>query len=267
MCLCPVNLPLSKVSVGVALRSRYHTVQVPCGKCLECRRVRVNSWYVRLLNEFQRAPRSAFLTFTYDDAHLPFSSNGLMSLCYRDFQLFCKRARKAGFKFKYFCAGEYGTKLFRPHYHVLFFFSSLTDVEEFGALWSLGHVNFGFVSESSIYYTLKYIDKAVFNEVVCGDDRVRERALMSKGLGLAYLTDFMVKYFHDDPSRCVVLRGGSHVSLPRYYRDRIFSDSEKVSRRLSLSEYVSDRLDLFSDPLFADRVRQMYRRSAVVSNF
>lgn len=267
MCLCPINLSLSKVGVAVALKSSFHTVQVPCGHCLECRRVRVNSWFVRLLAHFRASSSSAFVTFTYDDAHLPFSDNGLMTLRYRDFQLFCKRARKAGYSFKYYCAGEYGDSTSRPHFHVLFFSDVVTDFNKMCSLWTCGHVNFGVVREGSIYYTLKYIDKAAF---ACGDrdaddDRASPRGLMSKGLGLSFLSDFMARYFHDDPSRSVVLRGGGHVALPRYYRDKLFSDSELVARRIALSKYVSARYELFCDPLFAQRVVQMYRRAEPVS--
>ena len=49
MCLTPINL--QKTTFKQKLNDTYFLQQVPCGKCLECRKLRVNSWFVRLLNE------------------------------------------------------------------------------------------------------------------------------------------------------------------------------------------------------------------------
>lgn len=50
---------------------------------------------------------SIFLTLTYDNNHIPYN----YSLNRRYVQLYLKRLRKTGLKFKYLCAGEYGFKL------------------------------------------------------------------------------------------------------------------------------------------------------------
>ncbi|MDX8558692.1 hypothetical protein OZ663_18615, partial [Elizabethkingia sp. HX CGY] len=65
-----------------------------------------------------------------------------MSLDYRDFQLFMKRARKLQEKkISYFLVGEYGSQTFRPHYHAIVF-----DVENISAFlneWRMGHTHAG----------------------------------------------------------------------------------------------------------------------------
>ena len=85
MCLTPIQL--KKETWTKKIQVSYHTQEVPCGRCLECLKLRVNSWYVRLLNEKNSSTSALFITLTYDDDNLPYSDNGLMCLDYRDTQL------------------------------------------------------------------------------------------------------------------------------------------------------------------------------------
>ena len=79
-------------------------IQVPCGKCYVCRRMRSKSWSVRLLHEFSEHESNVFITLTYDDLHLPFGGN----LCKKDFQDFMKRFRYFVKKpIKFFACGGY----------------------------------------------------------------------------------------------------------------------------------------------------------------
>ena len=48
MCLSPVVLKNEGASMN-----GYATQSFPCGKCLECRKQRVNSWFVRLTEELK----------------------------------------------------------------------------------------------------------------------------------------------------------------------------------------------------------------------
>ena len=88
------------------------------------------------------------------------------------------------------------------------------------------------------------------------DDRTREKALMSKGLGLSYLTPEMVKYHKNDVSRPITLRGNNKVALPRYYRDKIFSESEKLKRSEIFQDYIHEVSEKKLDPLWVQRIRQ-----------
>lgn len=56
-------------------------------------------------------------TLTYDDEHLPANKD----LQHRDVQLYLKRLRKKGYKFRYYGCGEYGETTKRPHYHICMF--------------------------------------------------------------------------------------------------------------------------------------------------
>ena len=58
------------------------------------------------------------------------------------------------------------------------------------------------------------------------DLRTVEKAIMSRGLGINFLTEKMVNFYKDDVSRGIILEDGKKLPLPRYYRDKIFTNSE-----------------------------------------
>ena len=90
-----------------------NAIDVPCGKCPNCKKRRVNEWVFRLQEEDKVSSTSYFITLTYDTVVVPISPNGFMTLKKRDLQLFWKRLRKAigkGPKIRYYAVGEYGSK-------------------------------------------------------------------------------------------------------------------------------------------------------------
>lgn len=259
MCLTPINL--KKETWMQKIRVSYHMQQVPCGRCLECLKLRVNSWYIRLLNEKNSSLNALFVTLTYSDDNLRFSDNGNMSLDYRDTQLFWKRLRKAhpkdSPKIKYFLVGEYGTKTHRPHYHAIVFNCNPDLIQK---AWGLGQIHIGNAKEGSIYYTLKYALKRVGKWSKSDeDDRNVEKALMSRGLGLNFLTDDMVAFYQADVSRPVTLLDGQKLPLPRYYRDKLYNQKQKLKRNRILIKFEEKRYEKTSDKLFPQRVKKMLK--------
>lgn len=259
MCLTPINL--KKETFKQKLNDTYHMQQVPCGRCLECRKLRVNSWYARLLNEKSHSESALFLTLTYEDTHLPFSDNGLLSLDYSDHQQFIKNLRyvnESEKPIKYFAVGEYGSQTDRPHFHSIIF--NVSDKSLIEKTWKKGQVHVGDVTDASIFYTLKYALKSAgkIKKTDSWDDRTLEKALMSKGLGKNYLTDQMIKYHKNDVSRGITILGNTKLPLPRYYRDQLFTDGEKLARNKLLLPLAEERVDKIADPLFPQRVQKMY---------
>lgn len=201
-------------------------VPVPCGKCPPCKLRRVNSWVFRLLQEEKVSQSAHFVTLTYDTRAVPITENGFMSLRKRDYQLFMKRLRKLcpTARLKYYAVGEYGTQNQRPHYHAILFNAPSTDL--LAEAWQMGQIHIGQVSGDSIAYTMKYIDKPSTARRHARDDREREFSLMSKGLGAAYLSKDMIAYHRADLTRLYATKEGGHrIALPRYYRQKIYTEA------------------------------------------
>lgn len=67
--------------------------------------------------EAMQYKNNAFVTLTYDNAHLVVDDGGA-NLYPRDLQLFLKKIRHKVPKFRFFAVGEYGDESQRPHYHL-----------------------------------------------------------------------------------------------------------------------------------------------------
>lgn len=134
-------------------------VEIPCGKCLQCRIDYTRTWAIRCYLESLQWEHNYMITLTYNDQNIQKSEKtGKYTLYKKDFQDFMKRfrdnwARHHDWKhidddiqpgIRYFCAGEYGgadeytdTKgqkrkgTERPHYHFLAFNCPLFDLKPF----------------------------------------------------------------------------------------------------------------------------------------
>lgn len=211
---------------------------LPCGKCPSCMKRRTSGWSFRLMKEGERSETALFVTLTYDTKYVPLTKNGFMTLNKRDIQTYMKRLRKLSeTKLKYYVCGEYGSKRDRPHYHMIIFNA---DAEKVERAWSeykagFGYVPFGSiyigeVNEASIGYTLKYMQKPGKIPKHKNDDRQKEFSLMSKGLGQNYITDAMIKWHKNDlvNRMYVPIKDGKKIAMPRYYKDKVYSDTQKL---------------------------------------
>lgn len=232
------------------------SIPVPCGKCPACYKRRASQWSFRLMQQQKVSQSSYFITLTYDTDHVPITPNLFLSLRYRDLQLYFKRVRKAhdqhakatntdAPRIKYYAVGEYGAKSKRPHYHVLVFDCKLELMFEKNDLlylqmsmngktqfkakhWDHGMVTVGAVNIKSVGYCLKYMSKVSQVGRFERDDRKPEKALMSKGLGANYLTPQMIEYHRNDIlKRMYCMVEGKKVSMPRYYKNRIYNEQER----------------------------------------
>lgn len=191
----------------------------------------------RLMQEEKISQSAHFITFTYDTNNLVLTPTGRRSLCSYHLQLFFKRLRKHhGSHYhclqpiKYYAVGEYGSKTKRPHYHAIIFNA---DIELIEKAWTvdgnlIGDIYYGDVCEASIGYTLKYLSKKRSAGLYGDDDRQREFAVSSKGLGLSYLTPNM-RFWHKADlynRRYLTLKGGLKVAMPRYYYEKLYDGYE-----------------------------------------
>lgn len=202
----------------------------PCGKCPPCIARRVSAWSFRLMQQERVSESSQFLTLTYATKHVPITRGGYLNLEKSDIQKFFKRLRKAhGQKtqgIKYYCAGEYGSRTKRPHYHVILFNARRDLIQP---AWDKGDIHYGDVTGASIGYSLKYISKPGVVGKKKGDDRQREFSLMSKGLGSNYLTKAMVKWHRSDLKNKMYCQTADNIkiAMPRYYKDKIYSPEQR----------------------------------------
>lgn len=105
----------------------------------------------------------------------------------------------------------------------------------------MGSVHFGQVTGASIGYTLKYICKRCVIGLADWDDRVPAFQLMSKGMGKAYLTDSMIRWHRSDmDNRLYCTIDGKKITLPRYYKERIYAPEELDLIRVAQQVRIDD---------------------------
>lgn len=246
-------------------------VPCPCGYCSGCRIDAVSLWTQRANYEFCAHEKNAFVTFTYDDYHLPsnkFDSRPLFSpsLDRKGFLNFLRRVREdinslpvfpasCDRAYKTFTAGEYGDSFGRPHYHVLFFGLDYVRFKAyFRERWKNGQVECDPVYPGGIRYCMKYLEqKDVPSSLEQQYDfNGLERPFIQASLGFG--SDFF--FVHRDEIRKTgkVKIGGRYVPIPAYYRNLYFGQENidsvikerefKIKKlELEMKEYGYDNLD------------------------
>lgn len=152
-------------------------------------------------------------------------------------------------KIKFYAVSEYGDHTYRPHYHVIIMgidilsFIGVDQWEKYltGHLpmdgetpyivdsWPHGHITLSPCTPATVNYTLKYISKGRKIPQYKDDDRQPEKSLMSKNMGLAWLTPQMKKAYQSNPEGLmhITTSEGIKIPIPRYYRERLFDSLER----------------------------------------
>lgn len=233
MCLFPIKASLStfvdkftgeeknKINFGyraqsLILQKRAEPIDLPCGKCVECERLKSIEWSYRIMNECSLYKDNCFITLTY--------RNNPIELNLRDYQLFLKRLRKKIGKFRYFLCGEYGSKKRRPHYHLIVFGWKPQDLEYFFTdnsgciiyqskfleqIWSLGFVSVGELTLQSAKYVAKYMQKQVDYGYL---RKPFIRMSLKPGIGANFIKNNLQLLNTDK-----IYVQGNYIKLPRYY--------------------------------------------------
>lgn len=242
------------------IRLGLHMV-ISCGHCINCRLAHSRQWADRLMLENEYHEQSWFVTLTYNDFWVPESkyvdeNTGEVfpaySLWKRDVQLFLKRLRKSlDYSIRFYCAGEYGSKTFRPHYHLIIFGLRLDEDDLynprcghsgftlyqshslerawskvlFDRVWPLGHVAVAPVTWQTCAYVSRYVTKKLYGDFAQYYEYFNIEppfSTMSRKPGLAK------QYYLDHPeimekgSVCLsTADGGRRIRTPKYF-DRLF---------------------------------------------
>lgn len=207
-----------------------------CGRCASCKRQNSLNWTQRIIRELKYWNYKYFITLTYNNDNLP------DELIKKDLQLFIKRIRKYyELKLLYYGVGEYGSKMGRPHYHIIMLTDKELDNEKVEDEWRLGFVKLGDVNIKSIKYVTNYIiDKNKgtyqnkFNAVIQPPFMV-----CSKGIGLRWLKENEEEVIKD----MTLKQNGKPVGLPRYYLNKIKDKiSDDVLNKKAIERFENDMM-------------------------
>lgn len=254
-CMYPILIDNPNVEMDLSGNAK---MLVPCGKCENCIKLRRMHWSIRLQEENKVSLNSWFVTLTYNDQHLPVK-DGYVTLRKNDLQKYFKRLRHDNNKLKYYGVGEYGGKLYRPHYHAIVFNADPLSIVD---KWSdkngdIGNVKIGNVSDASINYVSGYI----INKIHYASDKIQNPfAIMSKGLGKAF-TENSRGFYREQNDYTYISKGGVRNSLPRYYRERIWNEAE----RKEISDRNKERMKKEVEEIFYDE--ELNKRESIRYKF
>lgn len=242
-------------------------VEIPCGKCIDCRLQYSREWADRCMLELKYHDPSEcwFLTLTYDDEHIHDFGHDIFpgSLRLKDLQDFLKRLRDhvyrdfEGKKIRFYACGEYGSSTYRPHYHLICYSLPLPDARFFcmskggyplytseylSSIWQNGFVNFGRVNWNTCAYTARYVLKkasGIKPDDYIDQGLVPEFVTMSRkpGIGYKYFEDNHLKIFENDEIFFCSDDGGRKAKPSKYYKRKFselypdLADKKKEARK------------------------------------
>jgi hypothetical protein len=138
-----------------------------------------------------------------------------------------KRLRyKTKGKIKHYSVGEYGEKTKRPHYHQILFGADAKRVE---AAWTYGFSQVRPITPARIRYVTKYMGKRISNTP---EGMTKPMNVMSRGLGLSYLTTQILSHHQKHQIDYLTLDDGIKMKMPKYYLNKIFTEKERYALTL-----------------------------------
>lgn len=207
--------------------------EIPCGRCLGCRRDNALMWSVRAWHESQTHQKNCIVTLTYSEEKNPHE------LSFDTIQnwLDVLRHRKDVQPFRYFLSGEY-MQSGAPHYHVCLFGHDFDDkyfwkMSPTGdklcrsplleSTWENGFALIGTLDFKSAAYCAGYVLKKIYADPSKTDTRQAEFRLMSTRPALGKI--WFEKNWKETTRDEIVTPSGLTMPLPRYY----FNLLEKIS--------------------------------------
>lgn len=279
-------------------------LQLPCRHCVGCRLDHAKEWANRIVLEQSYHTHSVFLTLTYDDEHLPTSfgsdpaTGEIVSvhatLVKSDLQKFFKRLRfTTKQKLSYYCAGEYGSQTYRPHYHCIIFGLQLDDLKPIRKnfdgqqyyvsktiekIWPFGiHVIGDVTKESAAYvarYTIKKATHGFTKEYyeLAGIEPEFQTISSKPAIGRRYYEDNIEKFKYSTFSVSTP-SGGIKMTMPEYFRKRYKEIdpclSVKKSRAFFINSAIKRKLKMsltdleYCDILSVEEEKRLSRISAL----
>lgn len=166
-------------------------------------------------SDYSKFTRSSFiekLCLRRSDFSVSDSFSVFPYLSRRDLQLFLKRLRFklnkiSHEKIRFFAAGEYGPEHFRPHYHLLLWFSDekiLSSLPEVvSASWLFGRVDVQVSKGKASQYVAKYLNSASKLPSIFRESFSRPFVTSSKRLGGAYFKSVLAEAYESPLSSII----------------------------------------------------------------
>lgn len=258
-----------------------------CGQCMNCLIDKQQQWKFRLKKELQYNDLAFWVTLTYDDNMLRYSSDDRPKVSKLDCQNYFRQLRKSfnrvglPVQMKYFLVAEYSPDLHRPHYHCLFLFRFDTPdytlhqklvfrqqiFEQIQKSWYHGFAYEKLFHNGVIGYLTKYVFK------VAPDYSPPEPTfrLISKGIGVDYLYSLNKSQVFNNAFKT------ADGYLPRYYRDKLFPSWRSLERirevkpwqvseeQVKQSLYVRSRMSDNMDERFNNKLSRFGSPEAFMS--
>ena len=230
-------------------------ITVGCGRCINCFKKYMSSWRFRLIQEFlpysrEQISRSYFVTLTIEPRFYSEKRVVLKKMVRR----FLERVRKKyGKSIRHFLVTERGEDFNRLHFHG-FFFDTHVPPNDFYNLWYYGFVTVSpltrtdYTLSQRISYCTSYVTKGKKGKlplVIPPEDW--PLVLVSPGLGASYAssTASLVHHQGSELFSMAFELNGTLRSLPRYLRQKVFSEVE-------LNNLKNDYFDSVSDDVIPD---------------
>ncbi|AXH76974.1 MAG: replication initiator protein [Microviridae sp.] len=250
------------------------TVQVPCGKCMECKKQKYNGWRIRIIEELKHDSQAHFVTLTLSTESLRELTEAVHTkqpgiygytldhaVATVATRRFLERIRKQTKRsVKHWLVTELGHEA-TEHLH-LHGFIWTPDKALIENQWKYGFVWIGeYTNARTASYVTKYILKTdqqhkTYNPII----------LTSKGIGRAYIHTRRAKenrYNGANTVQTYTAPNGRKLALPTYYRNKLYTEEqrealwadklEKGKRYVLGVEVNSDSLDYITAMALARR--------------
>lgn len=223
-------------TLGVYPKIDYY-INVDCGRCINCFRKYMSAWRFRLLHECmslsqQQMNRTYFASLTIEPRWYSEKKQQLKKYV----RQFLERVRyEYGHSVRHFIVTERGEEKQRLHFHAIFFDTDVP-MAAFHNLWKYGFVKIRrlvghpkYSVSQSVSYCTSYVTKGKkgrIDNIISPEDF--PLVLVSPGIGKSYVHRSYT--IHHQPNGVLFPSAfevnGTLRSLPRYLRQKVFSESE-----------------------------------------
>lgn len=233
--------------------------------CLAKKRV---EWAFRIWYQTQKSKSSWFITLTYNQDDVPVfvpSMNKIIrgkfarnlsvrrhkvNTVYRpDYLKYIRDLRRLepeNTEIQYFGVSEYGGETQRPHYHFVVW--NVKNPENIKKAWDRGWCTMSPMKVSRAMYLTKYtynqdeytppLAVKTWRSMSRGNTQGKK-----KGIGVQYVDDF--KAYHKSTLTDWGKLDQTNVTLPKYFKDQIFTDEEKID--ISLNKMGEQRKEFVKE--------------------